>query len=133
MAEQRDLPAVLDRTHARFKTPYVSILLTSVVILVLTIQSSFLTAVAIATITRLLVYATTCLALPIFRRRKDMPAAPFAVPFGIAAAVLSIALIVWLLTNVDFAKEGLAILIAAAVGIVIFLLNKYLGSRGEKV
>ena len=47
MAEQRDLPAVLDRTHARFKTPYVSILLTSVVILVLTIQSSFLTAVAI--------------------------------------------------------------------------------------
>lgn len=133
MAEQRDLPAVLDKTHAKFKTPYVSILLTSVVILVLTIQSSFLTAVAIATITRLLVYATTCLALPIFRRRKDMPAAPFAVPFGIAAAVLSIALIVWLLTNVDFAKEGLAILIAAAVGIVIFLLNKYLGSRGEKV
>ena len=133
MAEQRDLPAVLDRTHARFKTPYVSILLTSVVILVLTIQSSFLTAVAIATITRLLVYATTCLALPIFRRRNDMPAAPFTVPFGIAAAVLSIALIVWLLTNVDFAKEGLAILIAAAVGIVIFLLNKYLGSRGEKV
>lgn len=133
MAEQRDLPAVLDRTHAKFKTPYVSILLTSVVILVLTIQSSFLTAVAIATITRLLVYATTCLALPIFRGRKDMPRAPFAVPFGVAAAVLSIALIVWLLTNVDFAKEGLAILIAAAVGIVIFLLNKHLGSRGEKV
>ncbi len=128
MAEQRDLPAVLDRTHAKFKTPYVSILLTSVVILVLTIQSSFLTAVAIATITRLLVYATTCLALPIFRGRKDMPAAPFTVPFGIAAAVLSIALIIWLLTNVDFAKEGLAILIAGAVGIIIFLLNKYLGS-----
>lgn len=126
MAEQRDLPAVLDRTHAKFKTPYVSILLTSVVILVLTIQSSFLTAVAIATITRLLVYATTCLALPIFRSRSDMPRAPFAVSFGVAAAVTSVALIVWLLTNVDFAKEGLAILIAAAVGIVIFLLNKYL-------
>ena len=133
MAEQRDLPAVLDRTHARFKTPYVSILLTSVVILVLTIQSSFLTAVAIATITRLLVYATTCLALPIFRRRTDMPRAPFTVPFGIAAAVASVALIVWLLTNVDFAKEGLAILIAAAVGIIIFLLNKNLGSPAGKV
>lgn len=123
MAEQRDLPAVLDRTHARFKTPYVSILLTSVVILVLTIQSSFLTAVAIATITRLLVYATTCLALPIFRRRSDMPSAPFNVPFGIAAAILSIALIVWLLTNVDFAKEGVSISIAATVGLAIYLGN----------
>ncbi len=131
MAEQRDLPAVLDKTHTRFKTPYVSIILTSVVILILTIQSSFLTAVAIATITRLLVYATTCLALPIFRRRQEMPPAPFAVPFGIVAAFLSIALIIWLLTNVDFKKEGLAILIAAAIGIVIFFANKYLGSRRE--
>lgn len=133
MAEQRDLPAVLDRTHPRLKTPYVSILLTSLVILVLTIQSSFLTAVAIATITRLLVYATTCLALPIFRRRKDMPAAPFTVRFGVAAAVVSFVLIVWLLTNVDFAKEGLAILIAAALGLVIFLLNKYLSRPADKV
>ncbi|MGB5015008.1 MAG: amino acid permease, partial [Pyrinomonadaceae bacterium] len=133
MAEQRDLPSALDKTHSRFKTPYVSIILTSVVILVLTIQSSFLTAVAMATITRLLVYATTCVALPIFRRRADMPAAPFAVPFGVVASLLSIALIIWLLTNVDFAKEGLAILVAGAVGIVIFLANKYFGSRTENV
>ncbi len=133
MAEQRDLPSVLDKTHSRFKTPYVSIILTSVVILVLTVQSSFLTAVAIATITRLLVYATTCLALPIFRRRTDMPLAPFAVPFGVVASLLSIALIVWLLTNVDFAKEGLAILVAAAIGIVIFFANKHFGSRTENV
>lgn len=120
MSEQRDLPAVFERTHERFKTPYVAIIATAIVILILTIQSSFLTAVAIATITRLLVYATTCLALPIFRRRKDVPAAPFSVPLGIGTAVLSILLIIWLLTNVDFAKEGLAILVAAVIGLIIF-------------
>ncbi len=120
MSEQRDLPAVFERTHERFKTPYVAIIVTAIVILILTIQSSFLTAVAIATITRLLVYATTCLALPIFRGRKDLPAAPFSVPLGIGAAVLSITLIIWLLTNVDFAKEGLAILVAAVIGLIIF-------------
>lgn len=120
MSEQRDLPPVFERTHPRFKTPYVSILVTAVVMLILTIQSSFLTAVAIATITRLLFYATTCLALPIFRRRSDLPKAPFSVPFGVAAAVLSIALIVWLLTNVDYAKEGLAVIVAAVIGLIIF-------------
>ncbi len=121
MSEQRDLPAVFERTHERFKTPYVAIVATAVVILVLTIQSSFLTAVAIATITRLLVYATTCLALPIFRRRSGMPQpAPFSVPLGVFAAILSIGLIAWLLTNVDFAKEGIAILVAAVVGLVLF-------------
>lgn len=123
MAEQRDMPAVFDKTHARFKTPYVSIIATAVVILILTIQSSFLTAVAIATITRLLVYATTCISLPVFRRRSDMPDAPFRAPLGIAAAVLSVALIIWLLTRVDFAKEGVAIAIAAAIGLAIYLAN----------
>lgn len=120
MSEQRELPAVIGRTHERFKTPYISIILTGIVIFVLTIQSSFITAVAIATITRLLVYATTCLALPIFRRRNDIPPARFSTPLGIAAAVLSLGLIVWLLTSVDFRKEGLPIIVAAIAGLVVY-------------
>jgi basic amino acid/polyamine antiporter, APA family len=124
MSEQKELPAVLAKTHEKFKTPYVSIAITGIVILVLAIQSSFVTALTIATITRLLVYATTCLALPVLRRRNDLPAAPFSAPLGVLAALLSLALIVWLLTNVDFAKEGLAILIAAGAGLVLYAFSK---------
>jgi amino acid transporter len=124
MSEQRDLPGIFSRTHPKFKTPIVAIIATAVVILVLTIQSSFLTAVAIATITRLLVYATTCLALPILRRRQGLPPAPFAVPFGIGVAGLSIALIVWLLTRVDFNREGIAIAVAVVLGLIIFAISK---------
>lgn len=120
MSEQNDLPRVFERTHLKYRTPYVSIIVTAVVMLALTIQSSFLVAVAIATIARLLFYATTCLALPIFRRRTDMPKAPFSAPFGVVAAILSIGLIVWLLTNVDYAKEGLAVIVAALIGLIIF-------------
>ncbi len=120
MSEQRDLPPVFDKTHPKFKTPYVAIIVTAIVMLILAIQSSFLTAVAIATIARLLFYATTCLALPIFRNRTDAPKAQFRAPFGIVAAILSIGLIVWLLTNVDYAKEGLAVIVAAAIGLIMF-------------
>ena len=132
MSEQRDLPAVFDRTHPKYKTPYVSIIVTATVMLVLTIQSSFLTAVALATIARLLFYATTCLALPIFRRREDMPKAPFSVPFGVAAAILSIGLIVWLLSNVDYTKEGLTVIVAAVVGLVIYAALRLFGRRTEE-
>jgi basic amino acid/polyamine antiporter, APA family len=129
MSEQQDLPRVFERVHPKFKTPYVSILATAVVMWILAVQSSFLTAVAIATITRLLFYATTCLALPIFRRRSDLLPAPFTAPFGIVASVLSIALIVWLLTSVDYAKEGLAVIVAALVGLIIFgVFRKFRGA-----
>ncbi|MDQ3220291.1 MAG: amino acid permease [Acidobacteriota bacterium] len=120
MSEQGDLPVVFGKIHPKFKTPYVAIVFTAVVILMLTVQSSFLTAVALATITRLIVYSTTCISLPIFRRRKDMPPAPFSAPFGVLASLLSIALIVWLLTNVDFGKEGFSSLAAAVIGLIIF-------------
>ncbi|QYO65224.1 APC family permease [Leptolyngbya sp. 7M] len=129
MSENRELPNALAKTHSRFKTPWVAILLTSLVIFVLTVYSTFLTAVAIATITRLLVYATTCLALPIFRRRDDAPQAKFSTPLGVLAAILSLILIGWLLTRVDLTKEGLPILIAALVGLVIFAANRFLGNR----
>jgi amino acid transporter len=127
MAEQREIPQILGKTHERFKTPYLAILLTGAVVLVLTIQSSFLSAVTIATITRLLVYATTCASLPVFRWRKDAPKAEFTSVFGIAAAVLSLLLIGWLLTNVDFRKEGLGIVIAAAVGLIFYFAYQLFG------
>lgn len=120
MAEQNELPGIFSRTHPKYKTPFFAIILTGVVVLFLTIFTTFLTAVTIAAITRLLVYATTCLALPVFRQRPDIPPAKFTAPLGILAAVLSLGLIGWLLANVDFKKEGIPIVIAAAIGSLIY-------------
>ncbi|HXF42194.1 MAG TPA: amino acid permease [Pyrinomonadaceae bacterium] len=126
MSENGDLPKALSLTQEKFKTPYISILITSSVIFILTIQSSFFSAVTIATITRLLVYATTCLAVPIFRRRKDLPAAEFSLRSGLLFPAVSILLILWLLTNVDYTKEGLPVIIAAAAGFFIFFAYRLL-------
>ncbi len=134
MAEQNELPQIIGATHRKFNTPYISILLTSVVIFVFTLQTSFYAALTISTITRLLVYATTCAALPVFRNRKNAPEAEFIAPFGILATILSLLLIVWLLTQVDYMKEGLAILILALIGLVVYFIYDFAGkNKSEKV
>ena len=132
MAEQKELPQILAKTHSKFKTPYVSIIVTSLVIFVFTIQTSFVSALTMAVITRLLVYAATCASLPVFRSRKDAPAAKYKAPFGVAAAVLSLLLIGWLLTRVDYKNEGLVMLIMAAVGLVIYYAYRFLSKRNFK-
>ncbi|MEP7148603.1 MAG: APC family permease [Acidobacteriota bacterium] len=130
IAERGELPRILGRVHKRFNTPYVAIIATAVVVLIVTIQSSFFTAVTIATVTRLLVYATTCLALPVFRYKKEsVPPARFMAPMGILASILSILLIGWLLTDKKVLNEGLPILIAAAIGLVVYFLYRTLGNR----
>jgi amino acid transporter len=119
MAEQKQLPAFIGRVHGSFFTPYVAILLTAALMLLLTLKSSFVAALTISTIARLVTYGATCLALPIFRRRKNGPAAAFHLPGGTIIAVLALLLIVWLLLHSTL-QEAKAAAIAGAVGLAIY-------------
>jgi amino acid transporter len=120
MAEQKQLPAFVGSIHTKFFTPYVSILITAGLMLFLTLKSSFVAALTISTIARLVTYGTTCLALPVFRARRDSRAAMFRLPGGTVVAILSLLLIVWLLLNATL-NEVRATAYAAAAGLLIYL------------
>jgi basic amino acid/polyamine antiporter, APA family len=119
MAEQKQLPAVIGSIHRKFFTPYISILITAGLMLFLTLKSSFLAALTISTIARLVTYAATCIALPVFRARRETPAPAFRLPGGTVIAVLSLLLIVWLLLNSTLA-EAKAAAWAAGAGLLIY-------------
>lgn len=119
MAEQKQLPAFIGSVHRSFFTPYVAILLTAGLMLFLTLKSSFVAALTISTIARLITYGATCLSVPVFRRRKDAPPAAWRLPGGTIIAMLSLALIVWLLLHSTL-QEAKTSLIAGAVGLGIY-------------
>ncbi len=119
MAEQKQLPAFVGTIHRQFFTPWVSILITAGLMLLLTLKSSFVAALTISTIARLVTYGATCLALAVFRTRRDAAQAMFRLPGGTVVAVLSLLLIVWLLLNSTLA-EAKAAAIAGAVGLAIY-------------
>jgi amino acid transporter len=122
MAEQRQLPRALAATHARFHTPHVAIAVSAACMLALTLSGSFLTAVAISTLTRLLAYAATCAALPVLRRRDrhgdGESTASFRAPGGTLTVVVALGVIAWLLTH-GSAREVRDVGIAMALGFAI--------------
>jgi amino acid transporter len=120
MAEQQQLPSFIAKVHQRFSTPHFAILITAALMLVFTLNSSFVAALTISAIARLLTYGATCLSLPIFRQRTDSPPATFHLPYGTIIAMLALLLAIWLLANSTFA-EARAAAIAAAVGLLIYL------------
>ncbi|MGI9056251.1 MAG: APC family permease [Pyrinomonadaceae bacterium] len=130
MAEHRELPQILAKTHPTFKTPHISLLLTAILIFILTVQSSFITALTISTITRLIVYATTCFALPVFRNSEAAPEAEFKVPFGNTASVLSIILIGWLLWSIEL-YEFRRIFIILVVARIVFFAYQILSKKNK--
>jgi amino acid transporter len=83
-----------------------------------TVASSFLTAITLATSTRVVVYIAGCIALIALRRRADAPPAGFLAPLGPAIAVLASVLSLALLANAS-SKELIQLAIAAIVGVAI--------------
>ncbi len=118
MAEQGQLPRVFMATHRRFHTPHVAILVSAAVMLGLTLFSTFISALTISTIIRLLVYMATCAALPALRKKGGAPPPAFLVPGGPAVAVTACVLSVWLLT-ISTSYEVRLVAVAAAIGLVI--------------
>ena len=128
MAEQKQLPSVIGRVHPSFSTPYIAIVITAILMLILTLSSSFVQALTISTIARLVTYGATCLALPLLRRRSGNSPAIFNLPLGNVIAGLSLLLIVWLLAHSTL-QEAKAATIAAAVGLLIFFSYRAYSSR----
>ncbi|HMG74628.1 MAG TPA: amino acid permease [Pyrinomonadaceae bacterium] len=119
IAEQRQLPSIFAAIHPRFFTPHIAILVTAGVMLVLTLRSSFVAALTISAIARLVTYAVTCAALPVLRRRADVPTPAFKVRGGPIIAMAALILAVWLLANSTL-REAVTAVIAAAVGMAIY-------------
>lgn len=124
MAENNDLPAIFARVHEKQKTPHVVILFTGMVIYLFTVFTTFISALTISTITRLIVYAATCLSLPVFRRRNDTNEAGFLVPFGVVSAILSIVLCLWLLWNIKL-EEILQVFVMALIGLIFYFAFRF--------
>ena len=131
MAEQQQLPALIGSIHRRFFTPYVAILITAALMLLLTLKSSFVAALTISTIARLVTYGATCIALPVFRARRNVPAPTFRLPGGTAIALLSLLLIVWLLLNSTL-QEAKAAALAAAAGLAICFAYRFFATKKHK-
>jgi len=132
MAVQGQLPNPLARIHRRFRTPHVSILVCAATVLVLSLSGTFVYALKVTVITRVIVYASTCVALPVLRRRARMavPArtvgevsGSFEVPAGILISTICVILCLWLLANSGW-REARDVAIAVAIGLAIYAVNR---------
>jgi amino acid transporter len=123
MGEHGQLPPALGRLHANYRTPYGSILLTSLAILVLALSGSFIYLAKLSLIARVSVFAITCITLPLMRRRPELPEAAFRLPAGHVIGYGSAGLCVLFLAASSM-RELLDVAIAVALGLIIFALTR---------
>jgi APA family basic amino acid/polyamine antiporter len=128
MADNGELPKSLARVHPRFRTPYIAIIVNSVIGLSLGLISNFGQLATFAAISRLGIYMVTCAALIKFRRSLGEPAG-FRAPGGIVLAIAGIGFGAWLLSTRSFAQAWF-LPIVVALGFAVWM---FASRRNEKL
>jgi amino acid transporter len=121
LARGGQLPGVLARVHTRYHTPHIALVVFALAAWAIALYGNFAQLVMISAIARLLFSATTCLAVPVLRRK--MPQAPrtFKVTGGLLVPVLAAVLSIWLLTGISKAQAiagGVALLVGAVLYVI---------------
>ena len=115
MADAGQLPALLGRVHPVTRAPVPSIVLSALVVWVLALTSTHVYVLTISTIARLLVFAVTCAAMLVLRRKTSSPPAQFRLAGGIAIPAASMVLTAWLLSGTS-GRETRDVVMAAVAG-----------------
>ena len=114
------VPAQLAMVHSRFKTPYVSIVVQTLVVIGLAVTGSFEKLAIIANGSILVVYAACCLAVIQLRRKGVQESGtPFRVPFASVVPILAFLAIVWIMTSLS-ADEWRALLVVLGVAAIAY-------------
>ncbi len=114
MGKEKQLPEVMARLHPRFHTPGVSTLLFSVVTLVVAVAGGFTELAAAAALARIFYYTTTCVAVPVLRKKMPAEAARFRLRGGALIPAIAAASCLVLLAGTTVRQ---AVMFGAAVGV----------------
>lgn len=115
LADGELLPKCFGKCNER-NVPYISVIITGVLALLLTLTGSFTELAAISVISRFSQYIPTCIAVPVLRKKHPEMKAGYKVPFGYLFPVIAVAASVWLLINTETYKlvAGLGAMVVVA-------------------
>jgi len=113
------LPRALTKVHPRYRTPHVAVALSGILVLALTLSGSFVYLLTVSTISRLLVFAVTCVSLPKLRNMNAVPPALFVVPGGIVIPTAAVILVAWLLMSSSW-HESRDVTLSLLVGVLVY-------------
>jgi APA family basic amino acid/polyamine antiporter len=125
-AENGDMPSRLAAIHPRFRTPHIAIVIFAVCLWLFSLIGSFQWNVTVSAMSRLIYYASVCAALPVLRRRSDVPEPAFHLPMGNIFAVLAVGTSLLLFPKLD--KAGTIVLGLMAV---LVAANSFWASRRQ--
>ena len=119
LSEEKQFPRLFSQLHPKYRTPVFSLIIFSAVSLIASLTGSFIYAVSISVISKVLIFLMVCAALIKLRRKDRAETTYFKLPYGYFFAVAGITASIGLLTSSKL-TELVDVLITVGIGIILF-------------
>ena len=123
LSEEKQLPKVFSNIHKKYSSPVFSLLIFAGLSLLVSLTGSFIYAVSISVISKVMIFVFVCAALIKLRLKEKSPKKYFKLPYGYAIAILGILVSVGLLSSSKL-SEFVDVLYSIIVGIIFYGLFK---------
>ncbi|MDI6743505.1 MAG: APC family permease, partial [Smithella sp.] len=109
-------PKIFSKIHPTYHTPYLAIIVNTVLTLLLSLTGSFKYLVAASVMVSILQYIPTCLAVVVLRRYRPELERNYRIPGGYCIPILALVICGWLICHVE-----LKVITATAAAIIVSL------------
>ncbi len=123
-SEENQFPKIFSKTNTKTSIPYISLITYSVVTILVSVTGTFIYALTISVISKVMVFAVISAALIKLRKVKKPKKKVFKLRFGYLSAILGIIICVWLL-SVSKLSDFKDVLIISIVGLIIYFIFKF--------
>lgn len=124
LSKEKQLPGFLAYIQRKFQTPTWSLLLFALVAFLVSVSGTFIYAVSISVISKVMILGIVCAALIKLRKMDTDKTAFFKLRYGNTLAILGMLICIALLLS-SKANEFRDTLVTLAIGVLIFIIYNY--------
>jgi APA family basic amino acid/polyamine antiporter len=123
LSEENQFPRLFSHLHPKYGTPVFSLMVFSAISLIASLTGSFIYAVSISVISKVLIFLMVCAALIKLRRKDNAETTYYKLPYGYFFAIAGIVASIWLLSSSKL-TELVDVLITVFIGMILFVAFK---------
>lgn len=124
LSEENQFPKFFSKLHPKNRTPVNALFVFTAVTIVASLTGSFIYAVSISVISKIMIFLLVCAAMIKLRQKKEMDSNYFKLRFGYAFAVTGILASIALLLSSKI-SEFIDVVITVIVGLILYGLYKF--------
>ncbi len=131
LSKEDQFPNLFSKLHSKYQTPVYSLLVFSGIALIASLTGSFIYAVSINVISKMIIFLTVCAAMIKLRRKDKGETTYYKLPYGYFFATMGIIASIWLLSSSNLTSLR-DVLITIIIGIILFGVFKIFSKRNTK-